>query len=175
MPWSRILRMMETPRDPATFIGPLTRKAQLELIQAQIADALAKGARLCCGGGLPGGPGYFMEPAVLAEVDHRMALMKEESFGPVVGIQRVRDDAEALALMADTDYGLTAAVYSADRERAEKILAQLQVGTAYWNCCDRVSPALPWSGRKHSGIGSTLSYQGIRAFTQPKGYHLRRP
>lgn len=163
------------PRDPATFIGPVTRKAQLELIQAQIADALAKGARLCCGGGLPGGPGYFMEPAVLAEVDHRMALMKEESFGPVVGIQRVRDDAEALALMADTDYGLTAAVYSADRERAEKILAQLQVGTAYWNCCDRVSPALPWSGRKHSGIGSTLSYQGIRAFTQPKGYHLRRP
>ena len=99
--------------------------------------------------------------------------MKEESFGPVVGIQKVKDDSEALQLMQDTEYGLTAAIYSQNFERAEAMMKQINTGTVYWNCCDRVSASLPWSGRKHSGLGSTLSYQGIRAFVQPKAYHIR--
>jgi acyl-CoA reductase-like NAD-dependent aldehyde dehydrogenase len=99
--------------------------------------------------------------------------MKEESFGPVVGIQKVSNDEEALSLMMDTEYGLTAAIYSESFERAERIMQQIDTGTVYWNCCDRVSATLPWSGRKHSGLGSTLSFSGIRAFAQPKAYHLR--
>ena len=102
-----------------------------------------------------------------------MKIMKDESFGPITGIQKVKNDEEAVALMQDTEYGLTAAVYSKSYERAEKIMKQMNTGTVYWNCCDRVSAALPWSGRKHSGLGTTLSYQGIRAFVQPKAYHMR--
>ena len=93
--------------------------------------------------------------------------------GPIIGIQKVNSDEEALALMQDTEYGLTSAVFSSNKERAEIVLSQLNTGTVYWNCCDRVSPNVPWSGRKNSGLGTTLSYMGIRAFVQPKSYHLR--
>ncbi|WP_431214436.1 aldehyde dehydrogenase family protein [Puia sp. P3] len=161
------------PMDPATEIGSLSRPGQLEFLQDQIADAVGKGARLLYGGGRIGGKGYFIEPAVLVDVDHGMRLMVEESFGPVVGIQKVKDDAEAVELMGDTEYGLTAAVYSKSYDRAEGVMRQLNTGTVYWNCCDRVSAGLPWSGRKNSGLGMTLSYQGIRAFVQPKAYHIR--
>jgi acyl-CoA reductase-like NAD-dependent aldehyde dehydrogenase len=161
------------PTDAATEVGPLSRPGQLEFLLGQIADAVDKGARLLYGGSRCDRKGYYIEPAVLVDVDHRMRLMTEESFGPVVGIQRVKDDAEAVLLMADTEYGLTAAVYSSGYERAEKVMKQLNTGTVYWNCCDRVSASLPWSGRKHSGLGMTLSYQGIRAFVQPKAYQLR--
>jgi acyl-CoA reductase-like NAD-dependent aldehyde dehydrogenase len=161
------------PLDPQTEIGPLSREVQLEFLSGQIADAVGKGAKLVFGGNRMGGRGYFMEPAVLVDVDHGMKLMKEESFGPVVGIQKVSGDEEAAVLMADTEYGLTAAVYSASYERAEAIMRRLDTGTVYWNCCDRVSAGLPWSGRKHSGLGATLSYQGIRAFVRPKAYHMR--
>jgi acyl-CoA reductase-like NAD-dependent aldehyde dehydrogenase len=102
-----------------------------------------------------------------------MKLMKDESFGPVIGIMKVKNDDEAIQLMQDTEYGLTASVYSSDKSRAEKILKQVDAGTGYWNCCDRVSAALPWSGRKHSGFGATLSHAGLRAFVRPKAYHLR--
>jgi len=161
------------PTNAATEVGPLSRPGQREFLLEQIADAVAKGARLLYGGKRVDGKGYFIEPAVLVDVNHGMKLMMEESFGPVVGIQRVKDDAEAAGLMADTEYGLTAAVYSRSYERAEKVMRQLNTGTVYWNCCDRVSAGLPWSGRKHSGLGMTLSYQGIRAFVQPKAYHIR--
>jgi acyl-CoA reductase-like NAD-dependent aldehyde dehydrogenase len=161
------------PRNAATEIGPLSRPGQLEFLLQQIEDAVSKGARLLFGGRRVGDKGYFIEPAVLVDVDHGMKVMREETFGPVVGIQRVKDDAEAVGLMADTEYGLTAAVYSKSYERAEKVMRQLNTGTVYWNCCDRVSATVPWSGRKHSGLGSTLSYQGIRAFVQPKAYHIR--
>jgi acyl-CoA reductase-like NAD-dependent aldehyde dehydrogenase len=161
------------PRDAATEIGPLSRPGQREFLLQQINDAVSKGARVLYGGKPVAGKGYYMEPAVLVDVDHGMKVMVEESFGPVVGIQRVRDDAEAVERMADTEYGLTAAVYSKSYERAEKVMRQLNTGTVYWNCCDRVSATVPWSGRKHSGLGSTLSYQGIRAFVQPKAYHIR--
>jgi acyl-CoA reductase-like NAD-dependent aldehyde dehydrogenase len=102
-----------------------------------------------------------------------MELMREESFGPVIGIQMVSDDEEAVRLMNDTEYGLTAGVYGRDAERAKRILGGVNAGSAYFNCCDRVSPRLPWTGRKHSGIGSTLSKAGILAFVQPKAWHLR--
>jgi acyl-CoA reductase-like NAD-dependent aldehyde dehydrogenase len=161
------------PREAATEIGPLSRRGQLEFLLGQIGDAVGKGAKLMYGGRRIGGRGYYIEPAVLVDVNHGMKLMVEESFGPVVGIQRVKDDAEAVALMADTEYGLTAAVYSKSYERAEAVMKQLDTGTVYWNCCDRVSASLPWSGRKHSGMGMTLSYQGIRAFVRPKAYHIR--
>ena len=99
--------------------------------------------------------------------------MQEESFGPIIGIMKVSSDEEAIELMNNTSYGLTASVYADSQERANEILPKLNAGTAYWNCCDRVSAALPWSGRKHSGFGATLSHAGLRAFTQPKAYHLR--
>jgi acyl-CoA reductase-like NAD-dependent aldehyde dehydrogenase len=99
--------------------------------------------------------------------------MRDETFGPVIGLMSVASDDAALELMNDTDYGLTAAVYTNDRERAQRLLAEPDVGSAYWNCCDRVSPALPWSGRRNSGLGTTLSTYGIEAFTQPKAWHRR--
>ncbi|MDO6431845.1 aldehyde dehydrogenase family protein [Flavitalea sp. BT771] len=161
------------PLDPATEIGPLSRPAQLEFLLGQVEDAVGKGGKLLYGGQRIDRKGYFIAPAVVVDVHHGMKLMMDESFGPVVGIQKVKDDAEAVGLMADTEYGLTAAVYSRSFERAEQVMKQLNTGTVYWNCCDRVSAGLPWSGRKHSGLGSTLSYQGIRAFVQPKAYHIR--
>jgi len=161
------------PMQKGIDIGPLARKEQQAFLLGQIKDATDKGATLLCGGNIPEGEGYFIEPAVLVNVNHTMAIMKEESFGPIIGIQKVMDDAEAVALMQDTKYGLTAAIYSANYERAETVMQQMNSGSVYWNCCDRVSATLPWSGRQHSGIGSTLSYQGIRAFVHPKAYHIR--
>ncbi|MCC5939554.1 MAG: aldehyde dehydrogenase family protein [Lunatimonas sp.] len=164
---------MGDPMDKSTFIGPLTREPQVQVLLDQVQDALLKGAELKHGGFSPEGEGYYFTPTVLTSVNHGMDLMKEESFGPIIGIQKVANDEEALKLMKDTSYGLTAAVFATDKGRAMQLLKQLPVGTVYWNCCDRVSPNVPWSGRKNSGLGSTLSYQGIRAFVQPKAYHLR--
>lgn len=161
------------PLDPRTAVGPLARREQLDFLEDQIEDALRKGGVLLCGGKRLIRSGYFFEPTVIVNANSRMSLMREESFGPVIGIEAVRDDEDALARMRDTDFGLTASVYSRDQERARSILSRVGVGTAYWNCCDRVSPRLPWSGRGHSGIGSTLSRAGILAFLQPKAYHLR--
>lgn len=161
------------PMKPDTFIGPLTRKAQLDVLQEQIKDAVEKGASLRLGGNLINGPGYYHQPTVLVDCNHDMLVMKDETFGPLIGIQKVFSDEHAKYLMQDTGYGLTAAVFSASQNRAMAILKEMDTGTVYWNCCDRVSPNVPWSGRKNSGLGATLSSQGIRAFVQPKAYHLR--
>jgi acyl-CoA reductase-like NAD-dependent aldehyde dehydrogenase len=162
------------PTDEGTYIGPLARGAQLAVLEDQVADAVRLGARVELGGARRReGRGFYFMPTVLTRVDHRMKLMRDESFGPIIGIQEVDDDTDAIALMNDTDYGLTAAVYTPDGARAERILAGVDAGTVYWNCCDRVSPRLPWTGRKHSGLGTTLSIAGIRAFVQPKAWHLR--
>jgi acyl-CoA reductase-like NAD-dependent aldehyde dehydrogenase len=163
------------PLDDDTFIGPVTREAQLRVLEQQIADAVERGGVVRCGGKRADREGWYFEPTVVAGANHQMKLMREESFGPVIGVQPVGDDHEAVALMNDTEFGLTAGVYTGDRDRAERLLAEVDSGTAYWNCCDRVSPRLPWTGRRHSGIGSTLSEAGIRAFVRPKAYHLRRP
>jgi acyl-CoA reductase-like NAD-dependent aldehyde dehydrogenase len=163
------------PTDESSYIGPLTREAQLEVLEAQVADARSKGARLLAGGRRLDPPGNWFEPTVFSQVDHGMALMREESFGPIIGIQKVAGDDEAVRLMNETEYGLTAGVYTQDAARAERILAQVAAGSVYWNCCDRVSPRLPWSGVKHSGIGLTLSTYGIETFTRLKAWHLRTP
>jgi len=161
------------PMDETTYIGPITRRPQLEVLQRQVADAKRKGAQILTGGQVIKRKGNWFAPTVCVAVDHRMALMRDESFGPIIGIQKVRDDAEAVGLMNDTLYGLTAAVYTPDENRARRILARVHAGSAYWNCCDRVSPRLPWSGVGHSGIGLTLSTYGILTFTRPKAWHLR--
>jgi acyl-CoA reductase-like NAD-dependent aldehyde dehydrogenase len=162
------------PTDAATYLGPVSRKPQLAELQRQVDDAVQKGAELLCGGARVDRPGWYFAPTVLINVNHEMAVMRDETFGPVIGIQKVESDAEAIALMNDTAYGLTAAVYTPDRQRAVEILRQVRSGTAYWNCCDRVSPYLPWTGRGQSGFGSTLSLDGIRSFVQPRSWHLRR-
>jgi acyl-CoA reductase-like NAD-dependent aldehyde dehydrogenase len=161
------------PLDESTYIGAITRKPQLAVLQKQVSDAKKKGARVMTGGGPLKGPGNWFSPTVLADVDHSMLVMRDESFGPIIGLQAVADDEAAVALMNDTDYGLTAGVYSRDEKRARKILRQVHAGTVYWNCCDRVGPRLPWSGVKHSGIGLTLSTYGIQTFTRPKAWHLK--
>ncbi|GAB4376833.1 MAG: aldehyde dehydrogenase family protein [Elainellaceae cyanobacterium] len=161
------------PTNPDTYLGPLSRKLQLNELERQVEDALQRGAKLLCGGKRIDRPGWYFAPTVLTHVDHSMAVMRDETFGPVIGIQAVASDAEAVALMNDTEYGLTAAVYTPDRQRAVQVLGAVRSGTAYWNCCDRVSPYLPWTGRGRSGFGSTLSIEGVRSFVQPRAWHLR--
>ncbi len=163
------------PTETGVYLGPLTRKDQLAVLERQISEAVQSGATVLAGGKRRAGKGYYFEPTVLTGVTNQMSVMQEESFGPVIGIMKVKDDSEALRWMADTEYGLTASVYSASEQRATRILDQLNTGTGYWNCCDRVSAAVPWSGRKHSGFGSTLSHAGLRAFTRPKALHLKSP
>jgi acyl-CoA reductase-like NAD-dependent aldehyde dehydrogenase len=161
------------PTEQGVYIGPLSRKEQIAFLENQVADALQKGATLAAGGRRMEGKGFYFEPTVLLDVNHSMSVMKDESFGPIIGIMKVTNDEQAIQLMQDTEYGLTSSVYNQNQTRAESILMQINSGTGYWNCCDRVSAALPWSGRKHSGFGATLSHAGIRAFTKPKAFHLR--
>ena len=161
------------PLDELTYIGAITRAPQLTTLRKQVADARKKGARVLLGGDVIKRRGNWFAPTVLTDVDHTMAVMRDESFGPIIGIQAVADDDAAVALMNDTEYGLTAGVYTHDGKRARKILDRINSGSVYWNCCDRVSPRLPWSGVKHSGMGLTLSTYGIQTFTRPKAWHLR--
>ncbi|MBC7939219.1 MAG: aldehyde dehydrogenase family protein [Chitinophagaceae bacterium] len=161
------------PMSEDTYIGAITRAPQLDVLDAQVADAKAKGAKLHTGGKRIAGKGNAFEATVFSNVSHDMELMKEESFGPIIGIQKVASDEEAVKLMNDTRYGLTAGVFTPDRARAEAVLSKVNAGSVYWNCCDRVSPRLPWSGYGDSGVGLTLSTYGIQAFTRPKAWHLR--
>lgn len=165
------------PSQEGTYLGPLTRRPQLRVLKDQVDDAVARGAKLAVGGdyaALEEQPGNFFPPTVLADVDHSMSVMREESFGPIIGIQAVDGDEEALSLMADTSYGLTAGVYCRHPQDAERILTELDVGSGYWNCCDRSVPRLPWSGRKGSGLGCTLSLDGLQAFVRPKAFHFQK-
>jgi acyl-CoA reductase-like NAD-dependent aldehyde dehydrogenase len=166
---------MGDPMSEDTYLGAITRAPQLDVLESQVEDALAKGATLLAGGERRIGAGNWFDATVLVNVDHTMEVMREESFGPVIGIQKVGGDEEAVRLMNDTRYGLTAGVYTRDEARARRILAQVHAGSVYWNCCDRVSPRLPWSGVGDSGLGLTLSTYGIQAFTRPKAWHLRQP
>ena len=163
------------PMADGSYIGPITRPPQLAVLAAQVADAVAKGARLRTGGKRIERPGCWFEPTVFTNVDHSMALMRDESFGPIIGIQKVSSDDQALALMNDTRYGLTAGMFTRDAARAERLLSRVNAGSVYWNCCDRVSPRLPWSGHGESGVGVTLSRYGIQAFTRTRAWHLRTP
>ncbi len=161
------------PLDKANQQGAITRPVHIEFLDSQVKDAIDKGAKLLCGGKKSSLPGNFYEPTVLVNVNHQMKVMMEETFGPVIGVMKVSGDEEAVKLMNDCEYGLTAAVYSSNIERAKKLVGQVDAGSSYINCCDRVSPYLPWAGRKHSGLGGSLSFLGILAFTKPRGWHIR--
>jgi acyl-CoA reductase-like NAD-dependent aldehyde dehydrogenase/uncharacterized protein YceH (UPF0502 family) len=160
------------PADEKTDLGPVARAPHLDVLDAHVADAVGKGARLLAGGARLDRPGNWFSPTVLADADGAMLVMREETFGPVIGVQRVRDDNEALGCLDDTEYGLGAAVFTRDRARAERLLAQLDVGNAYWNTSDRSTVRLPWAGRRHSGLGVSMSESGIRALVREKAWHL---
>jgi len=170
------------PMNPDTYIGPLARPQHTKFLKEQIKDAVSKGASVLLGGDLvtpspspsPSSGNAYFQPTVLVNVNSKMSIMDEESFGPVIGIQKVSSFSEAISLMNDSKYGLTAGVYSKSPSVANEVLEKMEAGTVYWNCCDRVSPNLPWSGRKHSGIGLTLSTEGISTFTVPKAWHKRQ-
>ena len=163
------------PTDDGTEIGPLARRAQLDVLTAQIADAEQRGARVLTGGHRIDRPGNWFEPTVVADVDDAMALMRDESFGPVIGLARVAGDDEAIERMDDTEFGLGASVFTRDRARAERILGRLDVGNAYWNTADRSCVRLPWAGRRHSGLGVSMSESGVRTFVREKSWHLFQP
>jgi acyl-CoA reductase-like NAD-dependent aldehyde dehydrogenase len=154
----------------------MVRREAAELVRDQIAEAVARGARaLVDPGGFPAdAPGTpYLAPQVLVDVDHGMRVMREESFGPVVGIMAVRDDDEAVTLMNDSDLGLTASVWTRDLEAAEALGARVETGTWFANRCDYLDPALAWTGVKDSGRGATLSRVGFEHLTRPKSFHLR--
>ena len=148
---------MGDPTEEGTFLGSLTRPRQMDVLEDQVTDATSKGGKLLLGGKRADQKGFYFNPTVLSNVDHSMKVMMDESFGPIIGIQKVKSDAEAIELMLDTPYGLTSSVFTTDENRALELMQQLNSGTVYWNCCDRVSPNIPWSGRGASGLGSTLS------------------
>jgi acyl-CoA reductase-like NAD-dependent aldehyde dehydrogenase len=147
-----------------------------ETVRSQIADALAAGATALThetdfAASAPGTP--YLGSTVLVDVDHSMRVMREESFGPVIGIMAVDSDDDAIALMNDSDYGLTASVWTADLDAAARIGDRIDTGTVYANRCDYVDPALAWTGVKDTGHGATLSPLGFAALTRPKSFHLR--
>lgn len=164
------------PLDPAITLGPMVRTDAAEKVRSHIREAIGKGARaLIDPGQFPadreGTP--YLAPQVLVEVDHSMLVMREETFGPVVGIMPVSGDDEAIALMNDSHYGLTASIWTADAEAALRIGELIETGTFYMNRCDYLDPALAWTGVKDSGRGCTLSRLGFQPFTRPKSFHLR--
>ncbi|HSG66366.1 MAG TPA: aldehyde dehydrogenase family protein, partial [Gammaproteobacteria bacterium] len=164
------------PLAPETNLGPMVRMAAAELVRQQIDEAIAAGARALIDpaafpANAPGTP--YLAPQVLVNVDHDMRIMSEETFGPAVGIMKVRSDDEAIALMNDSRYGLTASIWTRDEQAAIAIGDRVQTGTWFMNRCDYLDPALAWVGVKDSGRGCTLSSVGYEHLTRPKSYHLR--
>jgi acyl-CoA reductase-like NAD-dependent aldehyde dehydrogenase len=158
------------PRAPETDIGPLTLERQRQLVVVHVKDALARGAQALTGGARPEGEGYFYPPTVLGGVDHRMRVMREETFGPVLPIMAVADADEALRLANDSEYGLTASVWTSDPQKALWLRAKLQAGVVTINDCvySYGEPTAPWGGYKHSGIGRTHGLAGLREMAQLK-------
>jgi acyl-CoA reductase-like NAD-dependent aldehyde dehydrogenase len=163
------------PLEQETSLGPLVRGSAADFVRGQIEEAKRKGAtaliNMKVDGDKPGSP--YLAPEVLTNVNHQMEVMREESFGPVVGIMKVHDDDEAVTLMNDSPYGLTASIWTKDMERAAELGARVETGTLYMNRCDYLDPYLVWTGVKDTGRGATLSKYGFDALTQPKSFHLR--
>lgn len=164
------------PLDAATNIGPMVRTAAADFVRAQIADAIKRGAKALIDEKLfpeskAGTP--YLAPQVLVDVTHAMPAMSEETFGPVVGIMKVKSDEEALKLMNDSAYGLTASVWTKDIKATEKLGRDLETGTVFMNRCDYLDPGLAWTGVKDSGRGTTLSALGFESMTRPKSFHLK--
>ncbi|MDQ7250279.1 aldehyde dehydrogenase family protein [Dongia sedimenti] len=164
------------PLDKDTNLGPMVRTSAAEFVRGQIADAVRAGAKALIdekafAASKPGTP--YLAPQVLVNVDHKMSVMSEESFGPVIGIMKVKSDDEAITLMNDSKFGLTAALWTMDEAAAKKIGHAIDTGTVYMNRCDYLDPALAWVGVKDSGRGATLSRVGYEMLTRPKSFHLR--
>jgi acyl-CoA reductase-like NAD-dependent aldehyde dehydrogenase len=164
------------PLDPETSLGPMASARGAASVRAQVGQAIDAGASAHILSQLyPGdtGDGPFLMPQVLTDVDHSMAVMREETFGPVVGLMRVGGDDEAVRLMNDSAYGLTASIWTGDLETAERLAAQVEAGTVYANRCDYLDPMLAWTGVKDSGRGASLGRYGFDSVTRPKSFHLR--
>ena len=163
------------PLDAATTLGPMAQARFADLIREQKAEALRKGAKahvnMKVDNDTAGSP--YIAPEVLTDVDHQMSVMREESFGPIVGIMKVRNDEEALALMNDSIYGLTASLWTTDTDRAASLGDRIETGTVFMNRCDYLDPALVWTGVKDTGKGAALSPIGYGNLTRPKSFHLR--
>ena len=164
------------PLDPETTLGPVVRTAAADAVRAQVQDAVTRGARQLVDEGAfeasrAGTP--YLAPQVLVGVDHSMPIMRQETFGPAVGIMRVDSDDDAVRLMNDSEFGLTAALYSSDVAQAEALADALDTGTVFLNRCDYLDPALAWTGVKNSGRGCTLSRVGFEQLTRPKSYHFK--
>jgi acyl-CoA reductase-like NAD-dependent aldehyde dehydrogenase len=164
------------PTQPETTLGPMVRTAAADFVRAQIGEAVREGARALVEErpfalsrlGTP-----YVAPQILVDVDHSMRVMREESFGPVVGIMKVSSDEEAVRLMNDSAFGLTASIWTRDDEAAVAIGDELDTGTVFMNRCDYLDPGLAWTGVKNSGRGVTLSVLGYEHLTRPKSFHLR--
>jgi acyl-CoA reductase-like NAD-dependent aldehyde dehydrogenase len=163
------------PLDPDTVVGPMAQPKFADLVRGQTTEALRKGAKahLNTKHDLDEESSPYLAPEVLTNVNHQMAVMREESFGPVVGIMKVADDEEAITLMNDSPYGLTASIWSQDLDEVGRIGARVETGTVYANRCDYLDPALVWTGVKDTGKGGALSEIGYANLTQPKSFHLK--
>ena len=173
--WVNALKL-GNPFDASSTLGPMANKRFAKVVRDQIAEAVAKGAKpLIDPANFPADDGgAYLAPQILVNVDHSMRVMMEESFGPVVGIMKVKDDAEALRLMNDSPYGLTASIWTQDYDTAAALGAQVETGTVFMNRADYLDPALCWTGCKNTGRGGSLSYLGFHSVTRPKSYHLKK-
>ncbi len=168
--------VLDNPLDNNTTLGPMVRASAAQFAQHQIYNAIQQGAKALIEPSIfakhQEGTSY-MAPQVLVDVHHGMDVMKEETFAPVVGIMSVKNDESALQLMNDSQYGLTASIWTTDTEKAIQLGNQLETGTVFMNRCDYLDPALAWTGVKNSGRGCTLSSIGYESLTRPKSFHLR--
>tara|TARA_B100002049_G_scaffold219323_1_gene186990 strand:- start:403 stop:1776 length:1374 start_codon:yes stop_codon:yes gene_type:complete len=162
------------PLEETTTLGPMANVRFAEEVRAQIDEAVAAGAKAHIDRMPADDGGAYLTPQVLTGVTHEMRVMRDESFGPVVGIMPVKDDEEAIALMNDSQFGLTAAIFTADADAAEAIGQRLETGTVFMNRADYLDPALCWTGCKQTGRGAGLSELGYHALTRPKSYHLKK-
>jgi acyl-CoA reductase-like NAD-dependent aldehyde dehydrogenase len=167
--------VMGDPMKPETTLGPIAQPHHVPELEALVQDARARGARIVAGGkrAAVDGRGRFFEATLVGDCNHSMKLLRQESFGPILPVMPVESDDEALAKMNDSRLGLTASVWTKDRERAMRFARSLDCGTVYMNRCDYLDPALPWSGWKDSGHGVSLSTLGLDALTRPKAVHFR--
>ena len=164
------------PLNPDTIVGPMARGSFADHVRQQTEEAVRGGAtrHLNTRDSRDKAGSPYLAPEVLTGVNHQMSVMREESFGPVVGIMKVADDAEAVTLMNDSPYGLTASIWTEDIDAAARIGAEIETGTVFANRCDYLDPALVWTGVKDTGKGGALSEIGYHNLTQPKSFHLRR-
>ena len=167
-------QVLGDPRDPATTLGPMAHVRFAAEARAQVEEAVAAGARAHLPVQAADDGAAYLSPQVLTDVDHSMRVMREESFAPVVGVMKVKDDDDAVSLMNDSDFGLTASLWTADTDRAEALGARIETGTVFQNRADYLDPALCWTGCKLTGKGGGLSEIGYHNLTRPKSYHLKR-